>query len=125
MTRQKITKESNGDIYCSLRVDTIKAYKQLRAELHRQQFQHSQTLIMAPIDEQVLRQLGQTLALEFLLVIIHNRRLYQYAIHPISEELPTTYRFSDQHKIYVHPDYLELYLQPDSLPPYSSFQIMA
>ncbi|WP_207941411.1 hypothetical protein DOK78_001114 [Enterococcus sp. DIV2402] len=125
MSRRRLAKEQNGDIYCSVFIKNSQALTQLQSELKRQHFQHAQTLVVDPLNAQLISQLGTRVVLEFLLVIIHGQKLFQYTIHSTAHSFPHDSLFTEQHKIYIHPDYIEIYRAPDNLPPYSSFQVLA
>jgi len=125
VSRRRLAKEQNGDIYCSVFIKNSQALTQLQRELKRQHFQHAQTLVVDPLNAQLISQLRTSAILEFLLVIIQGQKLFQYTIHSTAQSFPSDSLFTEQHKIYVHPNYIEIYRAPDNLPPYSSFQVLA
>lgn len=122
MQTKRFYAEKNGDIYCNLFIDTPAALRRLQHELIRLKFTHSQVLEMPSLNDS-LSEIGVSLTLEYILVIINKQRLFQYAVHPITA--PTAAPFLANDKIVIHSDYIEIFPEADTKPPYASFEILA
>lgn len=125
MSRWRKERERNGDIYCSLRVESLQALKKLQKLLRKNHFIHTQILPTESLDNSLLEKLDCKIWLEFLLVLTKEQFLYQYVVHLMNEPAKEAYLFTEKHSMYIDPAYIEFFTEPDNLPPYSTIQILA